>query len=136
MRRENVKKSMLGFVVLSELGHLFCCVLPVLFSLIGIIAGFGVIPSWIISTHDAMHHYELAIIVFSGVMLTLGWAAYWYSQRIDCHDTGCHHPPCDKKKDWNKLVLQIAVVLFVFNLLIYAGVHRGLDVSPYSIEHE
>ncbi len=115
-------------VVLSETGHLFCCVFPTVFSLLGFLAGLGMIaalPPSMIAFHELMHMWEVPIIALSGVLLGLGWAVHHYSQQMDCHDTGCAHGACAPAKKRADIVLKIATCLFLFNVLIYAGVHRA-----------
>lgn len=121
-------------IVLSEVSHVFCCVLPSIFSVLTIMVGVGVfssMPTWMDGVHDAMHVYEVPVIAFSGIVLALGWCAHLISKRLDCHSTGCAHGPCEPKKDKNVLVLRIATVLFVINVSIYCFVHA----SSNNVEH-
>ncbi len=114
------------FVVISELSHVFCCVLPSVFTTLTMLVTIGVmttLPDWMNSAHDVMHGWEVPIIVMSGVVLTLSWVLHLISKRIDCHETGCVHEPCEPKKDRNALILKIATVLFVINISVYSIVH-------------
>ena len=117
-------------VLVSELSHVFCCVIPTLVTILSAFANIGLFvisPDGIlINIHNAMHAYEVPIIVFSGVMVGLGWVAHRFSQRVDCHDTGCGHPPCTPQKSKNTKVLLIATLLFAVNIVIYFGVHRNV----------
>lgn len=126
-----------GFAVLvSELGHVFCCVLPTVFTALSFAANIGLItmaPSWVMELHEEIHHYEIQIILFSAAILVLGWAAYIIGNRVDCHATGCEHPPCDRHKIKNRKILAIATLLFLFNLFIYTFIHQnilGLSFLP------
>jgi len=122
------------FVVLSELSHVFCCVLPSVFTMLTMLMTMGVMsamPSWMNDVHNVMHGWEIPIITASGVVLALSWGVHLISKRIDCHDTGCVHEPCEPKKDKNALILRIATVLFVINISVYSFVHRG-----YQHHHE
>lgn len=113
-------------VVLSELSHVFCCVLPSIFSLLTVMIGMGIfstMPSWMDGVHSTLHDWELPVIAFSGVALILGWGAHMLSKRLDCHGTGCMHEPCEPKKDKNASILQIATFLFVVNVSIYSFIH-------------
>ncbi len=118
-------------VILSETSHVFCCVLPTVFSVISVLAGIGIVsavPFWLQGLHAVMHGWEVPVILFSGFVVGLGWALYFYSKKIDCHDTGCHHGPCEPtKKNTNKM-LKIATFLFVVNISVYVVFHRGMDV--------
>lgn len=129
-------------VLASELSHVFCCVLPTLFTVISFAANIGMIssaPIWLMDIHHTIHDYEIPIILFSGAMVCFGWAIHRMSLRVDCHDTGCHHPPCDPVKQRNAKILVIATLLFVFNVTIYATIHKnifGLPFLPTEIQHD
>ena len=128
--REKVKKSVLWAVVLSEGTHVFCCVFPTLFSLAGLLASIGIfitIPGVLIEFHDFLHVWEIPIIILSGALLALGWAVVLYSDKIDCHNSGCAHGACAPRKSKAHLVLKIATVLFLFNVAVYVFIHR-MDV--------
>ncbi len=116
-------------VVLSEVSHVFCCVLPSLFSVLTVFVGMGVIgalPVWMESTHHVMHDWEIPLIGMSAFILVLGWGLHFISKRIDCHDTGCGHGPCGTKKNKTARTLKIATFLFVINVIIYLSVHYSL----------
>ncbi len=113
-------------VVLSEVSHIFCCVLPSVFSVLTVLVGLGLIgalPVWMESLHHVMHDWEIPLIAMSGFVLVIGWSLHFISKKIDCHDTGCGHEPCDKKKDKTARILQIATLLFVINVSIYLTLH-------------
>ncbi len=113
-------------VVLSELSHVFCCVLPSVFSILTILVGMGLIgamPVWMEGLHELMHGWELPLIIMSGSVLVLGWALHFISKSMDCHDTGCEHEPCEPKKKNTALVLKVATLLFVVNIAIYLSIH-------------
>jgi hypothetical protein len=138
---QKLQKSLLFAVVLSETSHLFCCILPTIVSLMGLLAGLGMVvalPAGVLELHDFLHKWEIPMIAGSGVILALGWLAVCYSDKMDCHSTGCHHGACAPRKSRAHLVLRIATVLFVFNVLVYAVVHRSAwfnDHSPLG-QHE
>ncbi len=128
LMKQAIQKSLNWAVILSETSHVFCCVFPTIFSLIGILAGVGmftVMPASLISAHNFIHELEVPMIISSGVILALGWAVTWYSGRIDCHSTGCAHGTCAPRKSRAHLVLKIATVLFVVNVVVYATIHRS-----------
>lgn len=116
-------------VVLSEVSHVFCCVLPSLLSVLTIFVGMGIIgvmPVWMESTHHVMHDWEIPLIGMSAFILVLGWGLHFISKRIGCHDTGCGHGPCGTKKNKTAKTLKIATFLFVINVVIYLSVHYPL----------
>ena len=73
--------------------------------------------------HESLHDYEGHMAVFSGVMLALGWAVQIFSWKIDCHDTGCHHGPCEPRKHRVSKILWVASALFVINLIALSFFH-------------
>ena len=117
-------------VLVSELSHVFCCVIPTLVAILSVFANLGLFvmspDGTLMIIHNAMHHYESAIIAFSGTMVAIGWIAHYLSRDVDCHDTGCGHPPCDPQKTKNSRVLMIATILFAVNIVIYFGIHRNV----------
>lgn len=90
-------------VLVSELSHVFCCVIPTLVTVLSAFANIGLVvvaPDGILMRiHEALHEYEIPVIVFSGVMVVVGWVAHLASRTVDCHDTGCGHPPCTPPKE-------------------------------------
>lgn len=129
---QRIQKTIYAAIVASEASHIFCCVLPTVFSIVSLLAGAGmmVMPASWVTLHDRLHDWEIPMIMISGVMIALGWGLHAYSKKIDCHDTGCTHGTCAPKKDRTRMVLKIATLLFVINLVIYGVFHRGLDVHP------
>lgn len=123
------RKKIYWALILSETSHVFCCVLPTLFSVLSLLVGAGLIgalPTFMVDFHHVIHHYELPIVVASFIILGLGWALDYYAHKVDCHHTGCHHGSCAPKKYKAHKILIIATVLFVANLAIYLVLHRGM----------
>lgn len=126
---EKFRKTITIGILLSEFSHVFCCVLPTIFSVLTLLAGLGVlaaVPVVMIDLHVVLHEYELWVIGFSGALIAAGWGLHLYSLKVDCHDTGCHHPPCTPSKKKVSRFLVFASVLFAVNFLVYAVLHRGL----------
>jgi hypothetical protein len=118
-------------VIASEVSHVFCCVLPSLFSVLTILIGMGVLgamPLWMDGFHDIMHNYEIPLMAMSGTVVLLGWALHFVAKRIDCRDTGCSHGGCSSSKRKSLRILKIATVLFVVNVAIYATLHKGVGL--------
>ena len=136
---EKLQKSLNVAVILAEVSHVFCCVLPTVVSLMSVLVGAGLIgtlPVSLLVLHDLLHDWELPIIVGSGVLIALGWVVMWYSRKIDCHNTGCGHEPCGPKKLRSTRLLKIATVLFVINVSVYTVFHRGMGIDvPSAEEH-
>lgn len=111
---------------MSEAGHVFCCALPAVISIISFFSALGVIgfmPSFIFDIHQIMHNWEVTIIIASALTLALGWGLHSYSKKIDCRSSGCGHVPCKPKKNKTERILVLASVLFAFNLAVYLSVH-------------
>lgn len=135
---ERLRKSIIWAVVASEASHIFCCVLPTLFSLMGLLAGAGLIvamPGPLVALHDILHDWEVLMVLGSGVILLVGWGLHILAARMDCHDTGCRHEPCTPNKNRAGFVLKIATLLFMVNVLVFLVVHRGMGVGPQGHDH-
>ena len=131
------RKAIVWAVIVSESSHIFCCVLPTLFSIVSLMAGAGVIsvmPGFMVELHEVMHGYEVPMIIVSAFILAFGWGLHWYSKKVDCHDTGCCHEPCGPKKDKVQMLLIGASLLFLVNVSVYMVFHRGAEVG--AIAHD
>ena len=136
--QEKHQKRLYLAILISETSHVFCCVLPTIFSVLSILAGIGLVaavPGWLTSFHDAMHDWEVPLISASALVVAIGWGLYFYSKKIDCHDTGCHHGPCGPKKRTTSKILIAATLLLAFNMTIYFGLHRGADQQSNSVHY-
>jgi hypothetical protein len=130
MSLERTQKSLYWAIVISETSHVFCCVLPTIFSIMSLATGLGLIaamPSGLEIMHENLHDWEIPMITASGVIVLLGWVINYIAVKLDCHDTGCVHEPCGTKKRKASKILKIASVLFVFNLAIFLFFHHGLE---------
>ncbi len=110
----------------SEISHFFCCGIPIVFSLLSLLASAGIIvtlPTEINTLHDAMHGYEIPMITTSALILAFGWALHFYAMKLDCRSTGCGHEPCAPKKKKSSKILFVATALFVINLTGYFALH-------------
>ncbi len=108
--------------ILSLLPHIFCCLLPTAAALVtlGTTVGLGAALSHnsLYRVVDAYHIYFLGLAVFtvivSGVINYVAW-------RIDCHShshlsEGCHHEPCEPKKNNAFRIFLISVGLLIFDI--------------------
>lgn len=112
--------------ITSEISHFFCCGIPIIFSVLSLLSGMGIIasmPLGIGHLHDAMHDYEVPMIVMSGLIVALGWALHLVAKRMDCRSTGCGHGPCSPKKKRSSTILIVATALFALNLAGYFLLH-------------
>lgn len=126
---QKLQKSMAGAIILSEISHVFCCGLPSVFAVLSLLSGLGMVtimPSALEHIHHVLHHYEIPMIVVSGLILISGYVLHYISEKLNCVDTGCHHPPCEPKKVRTDKVLIVATVLYLVNLVVYVVFHSGL----------
>ena len=110
----------------SQVGHIFCCGIPLIVSGLSLLAGLGVMsamPVGLEEMHDRMHGYEFEMIGLSALVLLIGWGLHFYSGHVDCHDTGCGHGPCEPQKKRVNKVLILATVLFLINLVVFFVSH-------------
>lgn len=134
------QKAVLYAIIISEFSHIFCCVLPTVFTLVALMVNLGMVsamPAGFEALHDIMHKWELPIVVFSGVMLGLGWFLHRRSLVQSCETTGCErvHEPCAPTKSKTLLFLKIATVLFFINVFVFLVIHRGLGVTVSTAPH-
>ncbi len=136
---EKYKNTVLGAIMVSEASHIFCCVLPTVFSIVSILSGVGIIstlPTGWIEIHDTLHYWELPMISVSAVVLALGWGMHYYMEHMGPHEQHkhcCdgHCGPSEPKKNKVHLVLKMATVLFLANIAIYAVFHKGMGIMPH-----
>lgn len=136
---QKLQKYLNVTILATETSHIFCCVLPTVFSLLSLLAGIGLIgaiPPGIESLHDIMHDWELPIILTSGAVLALGWWVYNYAQKMDCEHMGEGHEVCGSKKKRSALILKIASVLFVINVSVYFLIHRPMEATHDHVMQE
>lgn len=97
-------------IIASILPHLFCCVLPIVLSLIGLfapeIAHTPFIPEWI----------EPWLFVFSSVMLGISWILVLH----ECPCAECGTENAHKKQ---KIILTVVTVLFVISIILHLFAH-------------
>lgn len=137
---QKLQKKIYWAVILSESSHIFCCVLPTVFSLLAILTNLGmfIMPASFVVFHEFMHEWELPIVVTSGVVLALGWALHWHSLTGKECPSGCQHHTDKAHPSVRKthLILKIATVLFLINVFVFLVVHRGLNISPEPVHTE
>lgn len=95
-------------IIATILPHIFCCVLPVVMGIVGLVAPevahAEYIPHWI----------EPWIFVLSGLMLVMSWV-FVLRDCPCCTDDHCdddHHVP-------QKIILGIITVLFVISIILH-----------------
>lgn len=109
MKNKSVKLGIIASIV----PHIFCCGVPMLLALIGLIAPdaahFHLLPHWM----------EPWLFVFSGAMLVLSW----YLVVRECH-CACEH--CDGKKPHRtqKIILGVITVFFIISIILHIASHQ------------
>jgi hypothetical protein len=97
-------------IVASILPHLFCCVLPIVLSLIGLfapeVAHTAFIPEWI----------EPWLFVFSALMLGLSWI-------LTLQDCPCAECGEEKSHKTQKIILAVITTLFVISVILHVFSH-------------
>ena len=130
-RQDTRVQGVAFWIALATLfGHAFCCGLPLLFGLLSLLTGFGFFSAMFPgfeAVHGALHNFEMPLMVLSASLLVFGWAVHLHAEKVDCHDTGCHHPPCTPRKAGTAKILIVASVIFAVNLILFATgeAHRG-----------
>lgn len=93
--------------------HIFCCGLPLILAIIGLIAPdaahFHILPHWM----------EPWLFIFSGVML----AASWWMVGRECRCT-CEHCDGNKSHHAQKIILGVITVIFVVSLILHFISHH------------
>lgn len=130
---QKLQRNIAFAIIMAESTHIFCCILPTVVTVLSVLASLGAVtqvPIFMLDIHEALHHYEIPIITFSGAMLMLGWALYALSRRIDCRKPHCEpheNDTCTPQKNGTRTVLAIASLLFVVNIVVYFTLHRGSE---------
>lgn len=108
MKDKAVKISLIATV----LPHLFCCGMPIVLSVISLIAPdaahFHIVPHWM----------EPWIFVISGAMLALSW--YMVLRDCGCACNHCHGGHSHHKQ---KIILGIVSVIFIISIILHLLAH-------------
>ena len=99
-------------IVASLLPHVFCCGLPIVLSVIGLVAPdaahFHIIP----------HALEPWIFVLSGLMLMLSWVMVLGDCSCDCDNCAGAHP-----HRVQKIILGVVTIAFVISVALHIVAH-------------
>jgi len=97
-------------IIASILPHLFCCVLPIVLSLIGLFAPEMAHTSFIPES------VEPWIFVFSALMLLLSWV-------LVLRDCPCAECDAEKSHKTQKIILSVITVIFVISIILHIFAH-------------
>ncbi len=112
-KRTKMKKRAIKIGIIATIApHIFCCGLPMLLALIGLIAPdaahFHILPHWI----------EPWLFIFSGIMLIISW--YLVMRDCKCSCTSCHNKSGHKTQ---KVILGIITVIFILSIILHLNLH-------------
>ena len=109
MKNKSVKIG----IIATILPHIFCCGVPMLLAVVGLVAPdaahFHILPHWM----------EPWLFVFSGAMLALSW----YLVMRDCR-CACAHCDGAKSHRTQKIILGVITFAFVVSLLLHILSHH------------
>ena len=98
-------------IIASILPHLFCCVLPIVLSVVGLfapeVAHTPWVPEWI----------EPWIFVFSSLMLGVSWI-------LILRDCPCAECGDDKSHKKQKIILFVITALFIISVILHLISHE------------
>lgn len=103
-------------IIASLAPHLFCCVLPIVLSVVSLFAPefahTSILPAWI----------EPWLFVFSALMLGLSWVLVVRDCHCDCEhchdDSGASHHR-------QKVILGVITVLFIVSVMLHLVAHHS-----------
>ena len=107
------KKAISIGIIASILPHMFCCVLPIVLSVVGLFA-----PEFAHS-HFMPEWLEPWIFAFSFVMLGVSW----FLVVRECH-CECDHCHGDHSHHTSKIILAIITILFVVSTILHVIAHH------------
>lgn len=114
IKGKNMKNKAIKYgIIAGILPHLFCCVLPVVLGLVGLIA-----PG--IADHEIVPEYaEKWLFIFSGLMLVLSWITYFNNRDCNCeHCNNNHHHR-------TQLIILICItILTAFGIITHLLLHH------------
>jgi cytochrome c biogenesis protein CcdA len=100
-------------IIAGLLPHLFCCVLPVVLGIIGMI-----VPD--ITDHKIVpESAEIWLFIFSGLMLTLSWIMHFSRSDCDCEHCGATH-----HHRTQRIILIIITIITIAGIAIHLITHH------------
>lgn len=99
-------------IIASLLPHLFCCVLPIVLSVVGLVA-----PEFA-HAEFVPHWFEPWLFVFSGLMLCLSW--FLVARDCHCECEHCH----GKHHHTQKIILAVITIIFIVSIILHFIAHH------------
>lgn len=100
-------------IIATILPHLFCCVLPIVLSVISLF--FPVEAHWHVIPHD----FEPVLFMFSAIMLMISWYLVLFNCKCKCEH--CEKPENHKTQ---KIILACITLLFIISIVIHLFAHH------------
>ena len=100
-------------IIASILPHLFCCVLPIVLSLLSLFM--PVEAHW----HIIPHNFEPVLFTFSAIMLLFSW----YLVLKDCK-CDCDHCKGKDNHKAQKIILCVITALFIISIILHIFAHH------------
>jgi hypothetical protein len=101
-------------IIATILPHLFCCVLPIVLSVVSLFA-----PEVAHSSNFMPEWLEPWLFVFSALMLGLSWLLV--IRECPCNCDNCHQNTSHKPQ---KIVLSVVTILFVLSIILHIISHN------------
>lgn len=100
-------------IIAGLLPHLFCCVLPIVLGLVGMIA-----PD--IADHEVIpESAEIWLFIFSGIMLILSWIMHFSR-----HDCECEHCDTTHHHRTQRIILIIITIVTIAGIILHLISHH------------
>ena len=101
-------------IIATILPHLFCCVLPIVLSILGLFA-----PEIAHDSYFMPEWLEPWIFVFSALMLGLSWI--FVLRDCPCK---CDHCNLESNHKPQKIILSVVTVLFIVSIVLHILAHN------------
>jgi len=129
MKAQNITTTA---IVIAELSHILCCGLPIFIGIMSVGTQVGLGGAFL-TFHSFIHHYELIVLMGSGLLLTFGLLLHYISYQINCKETGCagRHDDCAPKKFRVSWIFIVAVALYFANVTFYFVSGHGSEMHRF-----
>lgn len=101
-------------IIAGILPHLFCCILPIVLGIIGMIA-----PDMISSHEIIPESAEIWVFVFSGLMLALSWIVH-----LGHRDCECDHCNSTRHHRRQRIILICITIITIVGIVMHLITHH------------
>lgn len=110
--KKSAKSKLLNFGTIAMITpHLFCCVLPIVSMMFGIVA-----PIDHSEFHIIPHNYMPIIFIISGIFLITSWLLI-FEKKCNCECKNCHNSNNGHK--WQKILFWVSAMIYIIGLIIH-----------------